>query len=225
MAQRKASGLIKLERQRRSTLLKKSNHTFGRRYLPSENSSSRSNNSNNISDEQKLKGAKMMLQSLEKQKEQITDCINRLNKVEHELKKIMFTSQMMSTLILDLLDLAQLENRNLRINNQYFNLHDIVEQAFMVINHLSTHKSISLEKKVELDKEVFFKTLFGDERRFLQILINFLSNAIKFSQKGSKVIVAFKLNQFIEIEKKHQHRRSGNANDKKSMLLDTKSTH
>lgn len=96
---------------------------------------------------------------------------------------------MMRTLMLDLLDLAQLESRSLRINNEYFNLHDIVEQSFMILSHISTIKTISLEKKIEADQDGYFKTLFGDERRFLQILVNFLSNALKFSPKGSKILV------------------------------------
>jgi hypothetical protein len=34
---------------------------------------------------------------------------------------------MMQTLMLDLLDLAQLENRSLRINNEYYDLEETIE--------------------------------------------------------------------------------------------------
>ena len=43
------------------------------------------------------------------------------------MKKIMFNSQMMNALMLDLLDLAQMENRSLKINNAYFNLVDLID--------------------------------------------------------------------------------------------------
>jgi hypothetical protein len=44
-----------------------------------------------------------------------------------DMKKIMFNSQMMNALMLDLLDLAQMENRSLKINNIYFNLIDLID--------------------------------------------------------------------------------------------------
>jgi signal transduction histidine kinase len=43
------------------------------------------------------------------------------------MKKIMFNSQMMNALMLDLLDLAQMENRSLKINNVYFDLIDLID--------------------------------------------------------------------------------------------------
>ncbi len=55
----------------------------------------------------------------------------------------MFTSETMRTLMLDLLDLAQMESHSLRINNNYFNLNEIIDQAFMMLNHVSTMKNIN----------------------------------------------------------------------------------
>jgi signal transduction histidine kinase len=148
-------------------------------------------------------------------------------KIDHEMKKISFTSQMMRTLMLDLLDLAQMESRSLKINNEYFNLNEIIEQAFMIVSHVSTMKTIALEKKVDSPKESFFKSIFGDDRRYLQILVNFLSNALKFSPKGNKIIVELKLNQIVEIEhhKNALHRRRGSVAGLNSVLLDQRSTH
>jgi signal transduction histidine kinase len=65
------------------------------------------------------------------------------------LKKINFTAKMMRTLMLDLLDLAQMESHSLKINNEYFNLNEIIDQAFTMLDHLSTIKKITFEKKVE----------------------------------------------------------------------------
>jgi signal transduction histidine kinase len=44
--------------------------------------------------------------------------------------------------MLDLLDLAQLETRTLRINNEYFDLEKTVDEAFMILYHISDQKSI-----------------------------------------------------------------------------------
>lgn len=40
-----------------------------------------------------------------------------------------------------------------------------------------------------------FKQICGDERRYLQILINFLSNAIKFSPRDSNILVGLMINE------------------------------
>ena len=40
--------------------------------------------------------------------------------------------------------------------------------------------------------------IFGDERRYLQIIINFLSNALKFSPKDSQIKINLKVNELIE---------------------------
>lgn len=72
------------------------------------------------------------------------------------MKTLVFTAQMMQTLMLDLLDLAQLENRSLKINNEYFDLEDTIEHAFAILSHISTQNRVALEKKIEFNKEVFF---------------------------------------------------------------------
>jgi signal transduction histidine kinase len=64
---------------------------------------------------------------------------------------------MMRTLMLDLLDLAQMESQSLKINKDYFNLNEIIDQAFMMLSHVSNMKKINFEKKVDTEKERFFK--------------------------------------------------------------------
>lgn len=90
-----------------------------------------------------------MAEQISSTEDKIVDAQDRLKKIEHELKKINFTAQMMRTLMLDLLDLAQMESHSLKINNEYFNLNEIIDQAFTMLNHLSTIKKITFEKKVE----------------------------------------------------------------------------
>lgn len=97
--------------------------------------------------------------------------------------------------MLDLLDLAQIENRSLKINCEYFNLDKVIDQAFMIVGHVQSIKSLKLLKIIDPAELVHFRNLYGDERRYLQILINFISNAIKFSPKGSKIIVELCMKQ------------------------------
>jgi signal transduction histidine kinase len=55
-------------------------------------------------------------------------------------------------------------------------------------------KKINFETEFDAKEKYFFKRLLGDERRYLQILINFLSNAIKFSLEKSRIIVGLRIN-------------------------------
>jgi signal transduction histidine kinase len=63
-------------------------------------------------------------------------------------------------------------------------------KAFGVVEHVASKKRVKLECKSpnELDK-AYFSSVNGDETRFLQVIINFLSNSLKFSEVDSKIIV------------------------------------
>jgi signal transduction histidine kinase len=39
------------------------------------------------------------------------------------------------------------------------------------------------------EDEEFFQQVYGDRSRLIQVIINFLSNSIKFSHRGSKIVV------------------------------------
>ena len=66
----------------------------------------------------------------------------------------------------------------------------------MLVDHISQSKKITLETFTESDNQ-FFEEVLGDERRYLQILVNFLSNALKFSPKDSKIVIGLKVNEFV----------------------------
>lgn len=97
----------------------------------------------------------------------ITRLQKRIGNVEGELKLTIYTSQLMRILLLDLLDLAQMENSTFKINLVDMDLFDVCTQAFAIVQHFASLKHITFENQIEEQDRHYFKRLLGDERRYL----------------------------------------------------------
>jgi signal transduction histidine kinase len=73
-------------------------------------------------------------------------------------------------------------------------------------------KNINFELEFDAREKNFFKRLLGDERRYLQILINFLSNAIKFSHEKSRIVVGLRINA-LQIKSQERSNQTGSAQE------------
>ena len=97
---------------------------------------------------------------------------------------------MVENLINDLLDLAKLENSSFNIINEYFDLAATIFEAFQILAHQATNSQIDLKASIDLAANLkMIRCIYGDKRRFLQILLNFLSNALKFTLVGGSVSI------------------------------------
>ena len=97
---------------------------------------------------------------------------------------------MMTNLINDLLDQAKLENSAFELHNEWFNMHEVIEEAFQIIALQAQRKKISLVQEIDVSKLHNLKNVFGDRRRYLQILLNFISNSLKFTNKEGCIKVS-----------------------------------
>ncbi|HAO27958.1 MAG TPA: hybrid sensor histidine kinase/response regulator, partial [Chryseobacterium indologenes] len=88
------------------------------------------------------------------------------------------------TLITDLLDVSKIENGKLKINKKPVNLENVISNAIDTI--LQTHD----ENKVKIERHGVKPDILIplDEIRIEQVLINFLTNAIKYSPNNNQVI-------------------------------------
>ena len=114
-------------------------------------------------------------------------------KCESMLKNTLFSSSMLLNLINDLLDLAKIEKGQFNLNNTNFNLHEVIQKAIDTLSYLSKQKNIKMDYDYEYSKVGFFMGISGDDNRYLQILLNFLSNALKFTPNGGNIKVLLKL--------------------------------
>jgi signal transduction histidine kinase len=118
----------------------------------------------------------------------------RLKKTRTKALHMLFAAKMLHNLLLDLLDLGQIENQTFRIENRYFDLLSVITQAFTVLHYPAKKKGVRLETEVNCDT-LFLKHVYGDERRYLQILISFLSHAVNMSPDDATIVVNLKIDQ------------------------------
>ena len=89
------------------------------------------------------------------------------------------------TIINDILDFSKIESGKLNIESISFDLDDVMDDIITMFAPMTYQKDIELvfHPCVELPNR-----LIGDPARIRQILINLISNAVKFTQKGSVII-------------------------------------
>jgi signal transduction histidine kinase/ActR/RegA family two-component response regulator len=132
---------------------------------------------------------------------------------------INYSGETLLNLINDVLDLSKLEAGKFNIVNNDFDLENMVKSCLGMFETQAMNKAIELE--YEIEKQVP-KTLFSDENRVKQILINLLSNAMKFTHKGGikvKVSVLKNTTNGSEIEFQVQDTGIGIPKDKQHKLF------
>jgi signal transduction histidine kinase/CheY-like chemotaxis protein len=91
-------------------------------------------------------------------------------------------------LLNDVLDLSKIESGKLQLEAVQFRVDELVKDVVQLMADRATSKSLSLD--VQLENELP-SIIVSDQQRLAQILLNFISNAIKFTDHGGvKVIVS-----------------------------------
>ncbi len=98
--------------------------------------------------------------------------------------KIDSSSKLLLQLISDILDVSAIESDKMKINYNEFDLTKLISSLSAIYYNQCSTKGV--EFNVIL-KNFTFETLVGDSIRLNQILLNFLSNAVKFTPSGGKV--------------------------------------
>jgi signal transduction histidine kinase len=98
------------------------------------------------------------------------------------IKTLRFSGNHLLTLVNDVLDYNKMESGKIEFEQAQFNLSDFLNDIQRTYSFRSKSKGIEFDilKENELPDEVL-----GDSIRLNQILSNLLSNALKFTQKGS----------------------------------------
>ena len=89
------------------------------------------------------------------------------------------------SIINDILDISQAESGKLQLNLNEFNVRGVISDVVELLSESANSKGIQLASLVHEDIPEY---VIGDETRLMQIFINLVGNAIKFTEKGEVVI-------------------------------------
>lgn len=103
-------------------------------------------------------------------------CTTYVDRAQQQLDKL-------SNLIADLLDVAKIEAGKLKLNKKYFNFHKLLISVTDIIHQTNEQVEIIHEGE-KIDFEIY-----ADEVRIEQVIINYLTNAIKYSPENKRIII------------------------------------
>ncbi len=107
-------------------------------------------------------------------------------KQQNYLSKIDSSAKLLLGVINDILDFSKIEAGKIELESEWFNLEDMLQDLNNLFTFSANQKSLEFILHVERDVPY---TLLGDELRLKQILINFLSNSMKFTHEGEIVVL------------------------------------
>lgn len=102
------------------------------------------------------------------------------------IDEILLASYHLLDLINELLDLAKIESGNIDINIQEINVGKLLEECLSLISPMASKHKIKI---IFESKSFVTNKILGDQKRVKQILLNFMSNAIKYNKKEGTVTV------------------------------------
>jgi PAS domain S-box-containing protein len=91
------------------------------------------------------------------------------------------------TIINDILDFSKIESGRLELEQQPFDLAEAIESAMVLLIPKSTEKGLEMSYSIADNTPT---RLIGDITRLRQVLVNLISNAVKFTKTGSIEITA-----------------------------------
>lgn len=105
-------------------------------------------------------------------------------KIKHFANLIHTSASQLLNQMMTVLDWAQSLNKNLQANPIEINIETLVDDAISLIKESALQKQISISKQVDFENNAFV-----DPRMISTVFRNILTNAIKFSNIGSSILV------------------------------------
>ena len=119
------------------------------------------------------------------------------------------------TLINEVLDISRIEAGNLQLSVEPVSIADAVAEAIDLVRPMAAEQELELSSIAD-DQECFVR---GDQQRLKQVLLNLLTNAIKYTPNGGRVTVAYTATESGNIRLTVRDTGRGIAADKLARLF------
>jgi len=108
--------------------------------------------------------------------------VNRsIRQVTENIKIIVSEGTRLTKLINEVLDVAKIEAGKMQWNMQPLAISEVIDRAFSATSALFEQKDLTPVREIESD----LPDVNGDKDRLIQVVINLISNAVKFTDRGS----------------------------------------
>ena len=119
------------------------------------------------------------------------------DKQKDHLTRVNNSAKHLLNLITDVIDISKIEAGRIDVYPENIMLHTVIDEAIISIEPQLKSKNLTLQKNVPDDIQ-----LYTDKKRLLQCLINYLSNAVKYTEEGTVTISVKILDDSIKISVK-----------------------
>jgi signal transduction histidine kinase len=109
------------------------------------------------------------------------------------LQDILESGRHLLSLINDILDLSKIEAGRMELELSEFDLPNAIENALILVRERASRRGIKLGSAIDERLGV----ISGDERKVKQVLLNLLSNALKFTSEGGRIDVGARLHDGV----------------------------
>ena len=120
---------------------------------------------------------------------------NISDNMKNYLEKIKSGANYLLSLVNDILDMNRIENGSTTIRSAEFSFRDFVEQIELLIQTQCREKNL---KFVSMMSGPIKNYYVGDDMKLKQVLVNILSNAVKFTDSGGKITLNIECTGQIE---------------------------
>ncbi|AFN74895.1 multi-sensor hybrid histidine kinase [Melioribacter roseus P3M-2] len=149
---------------------------------------------------------------------------NDLFESEEELKKFARDARLAAESLLDIinniLDISKIEAGKMELEENEFDLSDEIHKVSSIIGQTARQKGIDIKEQIDPDLP---DKIYGDATRYRQVVLNLVSNAVKYTDEGSVTIsveIKNRTTSSIEILTSVEDTGSGIPNDKIPLLFE-----
>ncbi|MBL6989539.1 MAG: hypothetical protein ISR65_07165 [Bacteriovoracaceae bacterium] len=89
-------------------------------------------------------------------------------------------------LIADLIDLSSIEMGKLKLSSKTLSLNEVVDECIALLTPLANEQNVVIKNELGTKEYQF---VYADHTRLTQVLINLMSNAIKYNKKNGSMVI------------------------------------